>query len=86
MLIAVGSLAALLLAGVTMGSTASGDNPYLGIVRRNAFDLRPPPPSSPPQTAVPSSIEVFLTGISTLLKKKQVLLQIVEKTPGKKPE
>ncbi len=81
------SLSAIL--GAATGLQAdTKDNPYQDIVARNAFALKPPPPPPPPgsETPPPTSVDVLLTGISTLGGTKKVLLQIVEKGPNKKPE
>ena len=61
------------------------DNPYQVIVARNAFALKPPLPPTPPGPPEPplSSIDVLLTGISTLGGGKKVLLQITDKSPSK---
>ena len=60
------------------------DNPYGGIVERNAFAIKPPPPPSvaTPPPAPPSNVE--LRGITTLLGRPQVLLNF--KLPPKPPE
>jgi hypothetical protein len=85
-----GALSAVFLVGSVAGRGAeANENPYQDISRRNAFALKPPPPPPDPSEAnqpPPSSIEVFLTGISTLGGTKKVLLQIVEKGPNKKPD
>jgi hypothetical protein len=62
-----------------------GVNPYLVVVERNAFDLKPiaPPPDPnipPPQPPT----KISLQGITVLFGKKQVLLKIPEPPePGK---
>lgn len=62
----------------------TADNPYNGIVQRNAFALKPPTPPTvaAPPTPPPSNVE--LRGITTLLGRPQVLLNF--KIPGKPPE
>jgi hypothetical protein len=81
------SVAVLGSAGSGVGAEAN-DNPYQDIVNRNAFALKPPPPPAPPGSdqPPPSPVEVLLTGISTLGGVKKVLLQIVDKTPGKQQQ
>jgi hypothetical protein len=85
--IPAGLVSAALLASIAIGLGATvRSNPFLSIVERNAFALKPrvTQTASPPVMHPP--VEVFLTGISTLGGKKQVLLQITDKTPGKKTE
>jgi hypothetical protein len=80
-----------LLGAAVLGSSGMGfcaevkDNPYQDIVNRNAFALKPPPPPPPPGSEQPpaSPVDVLLTGITTLGGVKKVLLQVVEKAPGK---
>ena len=62
-------------------------NPYDAIVERNPFALKPPPPPAPPED--PSSklppaplATVEVTGITSILSSKKVLLEIVP-GPGK---
>ncbi len=81
-----GLWSAALLASPAAGVWAElTPNPYAAIVPRNAFGLNPvtkiqtPPPP-------PTGVDVFLTGITTLAGTKEALLQVVEKSPGKKPE
>jgi hypothetical protein len=84
----MGLVGATWLASSTVGSWAAvKDNPYEMIVTRNAFALKPTPPDTgPPPPPPPPAVEVLLTGISTLGGAKKVLLQITDKTPGKKAE
>jgi hypothetical protein len=63
------------------------DNPYYGIVERNAFALKPPPPPPdptppPPPATPPATVE--LTGITSILSSKRALLEITP-GPGKPP-
>jgi hypothetical protein len=64
------------------------DNPYQVIVARNAFGLRQAPPPEVPglKQPPPASVDVVLTGISTLGGTKKVLIQITDKSPGMKPD
>jgi hypothetical protein len=83
-----GFLTAALLAGTVPALRADQTrNPYDAIVARNAFALKPVPPETI-VSAQPSApgVEVLLTGISTVGGAKKVLLQITDKTPGKKTE
>ena len=77
-------LAGLLLAGNARAVTKDlGDSPYEGIVKRNAFELKPIPPvvietNTPPPP--PSNLK--LTGISTITDTPQLMLIVTE--PGGK--
>jgi hypothetical protein len=65
-------------------SASSSGNPYNVIVDRNVFDLRapPPPPSTQPTNTPPPNIK--LTGVTTILGKKQALFMVQEPAaPGK---
>jgi len=62
-------------------SALSDDNPYKGIVDRNAFDLAPPPPPPDATTNAPPS-DIKLTGIVDIFDKKQAVL-LVKAGPGK---
>jgi hypothetical protein len=81
-----------LLSAALLGSTLGGlraqlkPNPYATIISRNAFGLKPV--SSEAKTPLPpiSRIDVFLTGISTVGGLKQVLLEVMDRRPGKKTE
>jgi hypothetical protein len=66
-------------------SSTRGGNPYNVIVDRNVFDLRAPPPpaSSQPTNTPPPNIK--LTGITTILGKKQALFMVQEPAPPGKP-
>lgn len=62
-------------------------NPYESIVERNPFALKPPPPPAPPEDpsaktppVPPATVE--LTGITSILKSKKALLEIIP-GPGK---
>lgn len=65
---------------------AAEDSPYLVIVARNPFGLKPrPKPTLAPLASLPP-VEVYLTGMYRLRGKKGVLLQIVDKATGSKPD
>ena len=59
-------------------------NPYQGIMERNIFGLKPPPPPVDPNEvkAVPPP-NIKLTGITTILGRKQALLMVA--VPAKPP-
>jgi hypothetical protein len=82
-------IGACVLAGT--GITVLADakpNPYESISKRNVFGLKDPPPNEPPPPPpapiVPPAI-VRMTGITTILNKKKVLLEINDPT-GKQPK
>jgi hypothetical protein len=60
-------------------------NPYQGITDRNIFGLKPPPAAPNPEDAmrVPPP-KIKLTGITTILGKKQALLMV--EVPAKPPQ
>ncbi|MDB6122237.1 MAG: hypothetical protein JWQ71_1230 [Pedosphaera sp.] len=61
-------------------------NPFKVIVERNVFDLRPPPPPASATASNTPPPNVKLTGIATILGKKQALFMVQEAaTPGKGP-
>src|SRR5437763_5237458 len=73
-----------------IGWAEAKSNPYLTIVDRNPFGLKPPPPPAdptPPAPVVPPA-KVILTGITSLFgpSNKRALLEITEQEPGKPPE
>jgi len=54
----------------------SADNPYQSIIDRNVFSLKPPPP--PPDNTdanKPQTLKITLTGITTILGNKRVLMK-----------
>jgi len=51
------------------------ENPYQAIVERNVFSLRDPPPPPKPEEVKPPPPKLTLTGITTLLGRKMVLLK-----------
>ena len=80
--------ALLAVLGGILGSTGAravvseaAGNPYQGITERNIFGLKPPPPPTSPesQNKLPTP-KIKLTGITTILGRKQVLA--CEKTLG----
>jgi hypothetical protein len=84
----VGLLSGVCLAGMVSGLRADlKPNPYEAIIDRNAFALKPVPaePATPPPPPLPG-VEVFLTGMYTIGGTEKVVLQITDKSPGKKTE
>src|SRR5262245_8467354 len=79
--------AAFGLSSIALCATASAivnesANPYQGIVDRNVFGLKPPPPISDTKTQpVKDPPPITLTGMTTILSTKRVLLNV--QTPGK---
>jgi hypothetical protein len=66
------SLSAFLIASVSVAVA----NPYTGIVDRNVFSLRPPPPvDNTPQPPPTPPVKLTLTGITTILGNKRALLK-----------
>lgn len=55
--------------------------PYQGITDRNIFGLKPPPPPVRPEDIKPPTPEIYLTGVTTILGKKQALLKVPAKPP-----
>lgn len=85
------ALAGLLSCAVL--STAAGavapelaSTPYQGIVDRNVFALKPPPPPEPVETPKTPPPKITLTGIATLLGNKQKQAYLSVNLPGKPPE
>ena len=79
-----GSLAVCTLArGITSETT---ENPYQSIIDRNVFSLKPPPPPPDPSEAnKPQVVKITLTGITTILGNKRVLMKTAP-PPGKPNE
>src|SRR5262245_12425017 len=79
--------AAFGLSSIALCATASAivnesANPYQGIVDRNVFGLKPPPPISDTTTPpVKDPPPITLTGMTTILSTKRVLLNV--QSPGK---
>jgi hypothetical protein len=66
-----------------------GDNPYKGIVERNLFGLKdPPPPPSPAELNKPQPSKIILTGITDILGRKQALMKVpaAPAKPGETPK
>src|SRR5438876_6958948 len=59
-------------------------NPYQGIVDRNVFALKPPPAPQRPEDNKPPPPTIKLTGITTILGNKRVLMNV--QMPAKPPE
>lgn len=77
-----GNSSAWLLAGcvtavaVTAWAVNTQDSPYDSIVVRNAFALKPPPPPAPPvDESAKEAPKITLTGMTTILGLKQVVLK-----------
>lgn len=65
------------------------DNPYKGIVERNLFGLKdPPPPPDPAEVNKPQPSKIILTGITDILGRKQALMKIpaAPAKPGETPK
>ena len=78
-----GSLAFCELASAV--TTDSPSNPYQTIVDRNVFSLKPPPPPPGPEENKPKPVKITLTGITTILGNKRVLMK-APAPPGKPGE
>jgi hypothetical protein len=59
-------------------------NPYRGIMERNIFGLKPPPPPPSPEETKAPPPNIKLTGITTILGRKQALLMVA--VPAKPPQ
>jgi hypothetical protein len=57
----------------------SPDGPYQGIVDRNVFGLKPPPPPADPESTKPPLPKIYLTGITTFGGKRAFLKATPEK-------
>jgi hypothetical protein len=64
--------------------SAGNPTPYQGIVDRNVFGLKPPPPAPDPEAQKPPPPNITLTGITTILGRKQALMK-TPPPPGAKP-
>jgi hypothetical protein len=62
--------------GVPVNSLETSGNPYQSIVDRNVFSLKPPPPQADPvEVNKPTALKITLTGITTILGNKRVLMK-----------
>jgi hypothetical protein len=59
--------------------------PYTGIVDRNVFGLKPPPPPPSTEPPKPPPSKITLTGIMTILGRKQALMKTPPPTTPSKP-
>src|SRR5947208_4313139 len=74
-----------LLVATWVSVAFAAENPFQGIVDRNVFALRaPPPPPPPPEPPKPPLPPFTLTGIMTMGGKKRALLEGV--LPAKPPD
>ncbi|HWQ92599.1 MAG TPA: hypothetical protein VN673_13075, partial [Clostridia bacterium] len=67
----------------------TADNPYKTIVDRNVFGLKdPPPPPAAVDTSKPQPSKITITGITTILGNKRVLLKTAAAPakPGEQPK
>jgi hypothetical protein len=71
---------------VPTDSSETSDNPYQSIVDRNVFSLKPPaPPADPAEVNKPTVVKITLTGMTTILGNKRVLMKSAP-PPGKPGE
>jgi hypothetical protein len=73
---------------LTAGPSTPSTNPYQAIVDRNVFGLKPPPPPPDPEAAKPPPVKITLTGITTILGDKRVLMKTPPPAakPGEAPK
>lgn len=71
-------------AAVTEDAPAAG-NPYLAIVERNVFGLKPPPPPPDPEANKPPPPKILLQGITTFGGVKRVLFKMAEPPKAGQP-
>ena len=62
----------------------AADNPYVKIVDRNVFGLKPPAPPPSPESLRPPPPKITLTGITTIGGVKRVLMRVP--LPARPPE
>ena len=82
--IATGILSTFLLCFGAIAIGADSGNPYQGIVDRNVFGLKPPPPIGKPEEKKVDLPPITLTGITTILGNKRALMNVP--VPGKAPQ
>ena len=83
----VGSLA--LCTSSRAVTSENSENPYQSIVDRNVFSLKPaPPPTDPAEANKPQVLKITLTGITTILGNKRVLMKTAppQGKPGEAPK
>jgi hypothetical protein len=82
------TLAGLALCAVANAVTSeSSGSPYLGIVERNVFGLKPPPPPPDPEANKPPPPKIFLQGITTFGGVKRALFKAqMPPKPGEPPK
>ncbi|HWV98110.1 MAG TPA: hypothetical protein VNZ64_00325 [Candidatus Acidoferrum sp.] len=70
------------------GAWAITDGPYAGIVARNVFALKPAPVAVPIEEVKPPPSKITLTGITTILGRKQALMKTPPPAgkPGEPPK
>jgi hypothetical protein len=85
-------LACMVVGSFALGTVANAitpdatDNPYQSIIDRNVFSLKPaPPPPDPAEANKPQALKITLTGITTILGNKRVLMKTAP-PPGKPGE
>ena len=77
---------AVCIAANAVTTEDSSANPYQSIIDRNVFSLKPPPPPpDPSETTKPTALKITLTGITTILGNKRVLMKTAP-PPGKPGE
>jgi hypothetical protein len=74
-------LSTFLLCSAAIAIGADSGNPYQGIVDRNVFGLKPPPPPGKPEDKKIDLPPITLTGITTILGNKRALMNV--QAPGK---
>ena len=74
----------ILASGTPVFAVNAGANPYVSIVDRNVFGLKPPPPAVPPEPPPDPPGKITLTGITTILGVPQVVLKVA--MPARPPQ
>src|SRR6266404_578456 len=80
--IAIGTLCTLAICTGALG--VSADNVYRGIIDRNVFGLKSPPPPADPEANKPPPPKIIPTGITTILGGKRALFKV--QMPAHPPE